>query len=250
MICAVSQVTSLSSYDTMTISDIPLISNGAHSPSQSMSASRISLYEFGGSEDTIRRIQKPFVELFRNSSPVLDIGCGRGIFLELLSDSGIEAFGIDHSEEALAACRQKGFSVRREDAKSYLSAETGHFGGIFCSHVIEHMGYEDAVAFVDLCHRALRPGGLLLIVTPNPEDICIMSDIFWLDPTHVRPYPKLLLQAMMESAGFRVRLTRQFLGSWRLVGSRRNLPGFLLRRLLLGRHFGRPNTLVLAEKKA
>jgi hypothetical protein len=110
------------------------------------------------------------------------------------------------------------------------------------------MGYEDALAFVGLCYRALRPGGLLLLITPNPEDICIMSDIFWLDPTHVRPYPKLLLQTMMESAGFRVRLAKQFLGSWRLVGSRRHLPGFLLRRLLLGRYFGRPNTLVLAEK--
>ncbi len=234
----------------MTVSDIPLVSDSAFSPSQSMPASRISLYEFGGSEDTIRRIQKPFVEFFRNSAPVLDIGCGRGTFLQLLSDAGIEACGIDHSEEALAACRQKGFSVRQQDAKSYLSAEPGRFGGIFCSHVIEHMSYEDALAFIDLCYRALRPGGLLLLVTPNPEDICIMSDIFWLDPTHVRPYPKLLLQAMMESAGFRMLLARQFLGSWRLVGSRRNLPGFLLRRLLLGRHFGRPNLLVLGQTQS
>ena len=232
----------------MTVSGIPLISNSALFPSQSMSASRISLYEFGGSEDTLRRIQKPFVEFFRNSGPVLDIGCGRGIFLQLLSDAGIEACGIDHSEEALAACRQKGFSVRREDASSYLSTKPERFGGIFCSHVIEHMTYEDALVFMDLCYRALRPGGLLLLVTPNPEDICVMSDIFWLDPTHVRPYPKLLLQTMMESAGFRVCLAKQFLGSWRLVGSRRHLPGFLLRRLLLGRYFGRPNTLVLAEK--
>jgi 2-polyprenyl-3-methyl-5-hydroxy-6-metoxy-1,4-benzoquinol methylase len=234
----------------MTVSGTPLISSSVQSPSQSMSASRISLYEFGSSEDTIRRIQKPFVEFFRNSAPVLDIGCGRGIFLQLLADAGIDAVGIDHSGEALAACREKGFNVYHEDAKSYLSAEAGRFGGIFCSHVIEHMSYEDALAFVDLCYRALRPGGLLLLVTPNPEDICIMSDIFWLDPTHVRPYPKLLLQAMLGSAGFQVRQARQFLGSWRLVGGRRNLPGYLLRRLLLGRYFGRPNTMVLAEKSS
>jgi 2-polyprenyl-3-methyl-5-hydroxy-6-metoxy-1,4-benzoquinol methylase len=215
----------------MTFSDVSLFSNSAYSPSQSMSASRISLYEFGGSEDTIRRIQKPFVEFFRSSAPVLDIGCGRGIFLQLLSDAGIQACGIDHSEEALAACRQKGFSVHCEDARSYLSKQPERFGGIFCSHVIEHMAYEDALVFIDLCYRALRPGGLLLLVTPNPEDICIMSDIFWLDPTHVRPYPKLLLETMLESAGFRVRLARQFLGSWRLVGSRRRRPGFLVRRL-------------------
>src|ERR1022692_1484809 len=128
-----------------------IISNSALFPSQSMSASRISLYEFGSSEDTVRRIQKPFVEFFRDSAPVLDIGCGRGVFLELLSDARIEAFGIDHSEEALAVCRKKGFSVRCEDAPTYLSAEPERFGGIFCSHVIEHMAYEDALAFVDLC---------------------------------------------------------------------------------------------------
>ena len=212
-----------------------------------MSASRISLYEFGSSEDTVRRIQGPLVRFFRDSSPVLDIGCGRGVFLELLSEAGIEAFGIDHSEEALAKCREKGFIVRREDARSYLSAEPGRFGGIFCSHVIEHMGYEDALAFMGLCHRALRPGGILLLVTPNPEDICIMSDIFWLDPTHIRPYPRLLLQTMLESAGFHVLLAKSFLGSWRLVG-KRNMPGYLLRRLLLGRYFGKPNTLLLARR--
>jgi O-antigen chain-terminating methyltransferase len=209
--------------------------------------SRISLYEFGSSEDTVRRIQKPFVDFFRNSAPVLDIGCGRGIFLDLLSDARIEGVGIDHSEEALAVCREKGFSVRRADARTYLSEESERFGGIFCSHVIEHMGYEDALAFVGLCYRALRPGGILLLITPNPEDICIMSHIFWLDPTHVRPYPKLLLKTMLEAAGFQTILAKQFLGSWRLVGGR-NMPGFLLRRILLGRYFGRPNTLLLAKK--
>lgn len=207
----------------------------------------ISLYEFGSSEDTVRRVQKPFVEFFRNSAPVLDIGCGRGVFLKLLADARIESVGIDHSEEALAICREKGFNVRREDARTYLDAAPERLGGIFCSHVIEHMGYEDALAFLGLCYRALRPGGVLLLVTPNPEDICIMSDIFWLDPTHVRPYPRSLLKSMLKSSGFRVRLAKSFLGSWRLVG-KRNLPGFLLRRMLLGKYFGKPNTLVLAEK--
>jgi SAM-dependent methyltransferase len=212
-----------------------------------MPVSPISLYEFGSSEDTVRRIQKRFVEFFRGCAPVLDIGCGRGVFLKLLSDAGIEAFGIDHSEEALVICREKGFSVRRDDARSYLSAEPERFGGIFCSHVIEHMGYDDALAFLELCRRALRPGGILLLVTPNPEDICIMSDIFWLDPTHVRPYPRLLLQTMLESAGLQVQLAKSFLGSWRLVG-KRNMPGYLLRRMLLGKYFGKPNTMLLARK--
>jgi SAM-dependent methyltransferase len=208
----------------------------------------ISLYEFGSDESVVRQIQSRFVTFFRGAAPVLDIGCGRGLFLELLGAEGIEAVGIDHSEESVAACRERGFSVTREDARRYLGQAEGRFGGIFCSHVIEHMDYDDAMEFLALCHRALRQGGILLLVTPNPEDITIITEIFWLDPTHVRPYPKLLLQSMLQANGFKVKLTQQFLGSWRMIG-RRSLPMYLLRRMLLGRHFGRPNTLVLAEKQ-
>jgi hypothetical protein len=88
---------------------------------------------------------------------------------------------------------------------------------------------------------------VLLIVTPNPEDLAIISEIFWLDPTHVRPYPALQLRSMLHSAGFEVTEVRQFLGDWRMIG-RRRLPGFLWRRLILGRHYGKPNTLVVAKK--
>jgi SAM-dependent methyltransferase len=189
----------------------------------------ISLYEFGGGEDTVRQIQKPFVEYFRGCSPVLDVGCGRGIFLDLLSTAGVEAVGIDHSAEALAVCQQKGFIVQREDASTYLKQNSGRFGGIFC-------------------HKALRRKGVLLVVTPNPTDLCIMSEVFWLDPTHVRPYPGPLLEKMLRAIGFEIRVTKQFLGSWRLIG-KSGIPGFLLRRMLLGHRFGKPNTLVLAAKE-
>jgi 2-polyprenyl-3-methyl-5-hydroxy-6-metoxy-1,4-benzoquinol methylase len=207
----------------------------------------ISLYEFGSDENVVRRIQRPFVEFFRGAAPVLDIGCGRGIFLQLLSDAGIDAIGLDHSDEAVALCQQKGFQVQREDARIYLGRNPGRFGGIFCSHVVEHMGYDDALAFLQLCSDALRNDGVIVLVTPNPQDLAIISEIFWLDPTHVRPYPALLLKSMLASAGFRVGLHRHFLGDWRLIG-RRNLPGYLLRRMLLGRYYGKPNTLVLARK--
>lgn len=207
----------------------------------------ISLYEFGSSEQVVRQIQQPFVDLFRGQSPVLDIGCGRGIFLELLAKADIDAVGVDQSEEAVSACRAKGFSVDCEDGRAYLNRTVGRFGGIFCSHVIEHMSYQDAMTFLQLCYGALRPSGVLLLVTPNPEDLTIISEIFWLDPSHIRPYPLLLLKSMLDAIGFHVIRESQFLGSWRLVGKRR-LPGYLFRRILLGRHFGRPNTLVLAKK--
>jgi hypothetical protein len=87
-----------------------------------------------------------------------------------------------------------------------------------------------------------------LLVTPNPADLTIMSEIFWLDPTHVRPYPTPLLEKMLRAIGFEIRVAKQFLGSWRLIG-KRDIPGFLLRRILLGHRFGKPNTLVLAIKE-
>jgi 2-polyprenyl-3-methyl-5-hydroxy-6-metoxy-1,4-benzoquinol methylase len=207
----------------------------------------ISLYEFGGSEDLVRRIQKRFVRLFHGCDPVLDIGCGRGIFLELLSSGGIEAVGVDRSAEAIAACKAKGFTVYCDEAGEYLQKNPALFGGIFCSHVIEHMGYDDAMIFLDLCHRALRPGGKLLLVTPNPEDISIIGEIFWLDPSHVRPYPKKLLLSMLDATGFERVIDDQYLGSWKMIG-RRHLAAYIFRRLLLGRHFGRPNTMVLVRK--
>jgi O-antigen chain-terminating methyltransferase len=209
----------------------------------------ISLYEFGSHESVVRRIQTPFVKLFRNASPVLDIGCGRGVFLQLLAEAGIEGVGLDHSDEAVEFCRHKGLEVHKQDARSYLSLRNRQFGGIFCSHVIEHLAYEDALELMRLCHDGLRPNGTLLLVTPNPMDLAVITDIFWLDPTHVRPYPTQLLKRMVESTGMRVTHTRHFLGDWHLIG-RRRLPGYFIRKLILGRYYGKPNAMVLARKDA
>jgi SAM-dependent methyltransferase len=206
-----------------------------------------SLYEFGSSEEVVRKIQQPLVRFFAGAAPVLDIGCGRGVFLELLRSAGIQALGLDSSSEALDFCREKGLNFCREDARSFLAGRENEFGGVFCSHVIEHLDYEQATCLVRSCYRALKAGGTLVMVTPNPEDLSIISEIFWLDPTHVRPYPLKLLKSMLRSAGFQVMHEKQFLGSWRLIG-RRNLPAYFFRRMLLGRYFGRPNTLVVANK--
>src|SRR5947209_4708326 len=166
--------------------------------------SSIGLYQFGGSEETVRHIQSRFIPRFRRCSPVLDIGCGRGIFLSMLRENGIECAGIDHSYESIVACRSKGFEVEQSDCISFLSRTTSKFGGIFCSHVIEHLPCDKAEQMLQLCRSALRPGGCLVIVTPNPEDINVMGNLFWLDPTHVRPYPGPLITAMLEHQGFRV----------------------------------------------
>lgn len=207
----------------------------------------LSLYEFGGDEGILRAMQAKLVPFFQGCAPVLDIGCGRGVFLKLLAEANIEAVGVDHSEESVARCGEKGFQVYREEARSFLRGHPGRFGGVFASHVIEHFGYEDARDFLTLCYEALRPGGTLVLLTPNPTDLMVISEVFWLDPTHVRPYPGLLLESMVKATGFEVIHHKQYLGSWRMVG-RRNIPVYCLRRLLLGRHYGRLNTLLVARR--
>jgi len=212
-----------------------------------LSKSNSSLYEFGSSEAVVRNVQRRFVPYFNGAGPVLDIGCGRGIFLQLLAQAGKQSVGIDCSDESLDFCRQKGFHAEKSDALTFLRSTNQRFGGIFCSHVIEHLPYEQADEMLQLCFRALSPEGVLLIVTPNPEDLAIISEIFWLDATHVRPYPALLLRSMLQTNGFDVTDVRQFLGDWRMIG-RRRMPGYVWRRLILGKHYGKPNTLVVARK--
>ena len=208
----------------------------------------LSVFEFGSSEEVVREVQRRYVPFFRDAAPVLDVGCGRGIFLQLLAEAGIAAVGVDQADESIAASRAKGFQVHPEEMRAFLARNRQQFGGIFCSHVIEHFGFDDAMAVLRLCHDALRPGGTLALVTPNPEDLTIIGEIFWLDPTHVRPYPLALLRSMVQAVGFDVTHEQQFLGSWRMIG-RRNLPAFLLRKLILGRYYGRPNTLLVAKRK-
>jgi SAM-dependent methyltransferase len=204
-----------------------------------------SLYEFGASEDAVRYLQKRFVQRFRNCSPVLDIGCGRGVFLSLLRDAGIESVGLDRADEAVEASRRNGFNIEQAECLPFLESTSQKFGGIFCSHVIEHMDFESATRVIEACRHVLLPGGKLVIVTPNPEDIAVMGGIFWLDPTHVRPYPLLLLCSMLQGSGFTVTQREQFNGGWRFIG-RRNLLSFYWKKIFLGRNYGRHDTAVTA----
>jgi len=175
---------------------------------------------------------------------VLDIGCGRGIFLRSLRAAGTPALGIDTYGPAVEACRRDGLNVEKADALSYLSTRTEEFGGIFCSHVIEHLPFEDARRLVKGCATALRQGGRLVIVTPNPGDVGVMNNTFWLDPTHVRPYPTLLIESMIEEAGLHTMHSGTFHGGL----PKRAIPRYLLNRAYLGPFYGKPNAYVAAAK--
>jgi O-antigen chain-terminating methyltransferase len=156
-----------------------------------------------GTRDEIRRRQTDYLGLYR-SGPVLDVGCGRGEFLELCREAGIEARGIDTDAGMVARCREAGLAVEQADALGHLAGLADDtLGGIFCAQVIEHLPPDALVALVRLAHAKLRPGGLLLCETPNPACLTVFSGAFYVDLTHVKPIHPEAARFLLETAGFR-----------------------------------------------
>ena len=156
---------------------------------------------FRGPEDRVRELQQRYIELVPGG-PVLDVGCGRGEFLDLLREEGIEGLGVDLDAGMVAACHAKGHDVVQADLNEYLDGrEPGSLGAVIASEVIEHLPYEDLLRFLDLAHSRLRPGGVAILETVNPHSLPAAKG-FWLDPTHEHPlFPEVVL-ALCRIIGF------------------------------------------------
>ncbi|HSB75892.1 MAG TPA: methionine biosynthesis protein MetW [Terriglobales bacterium] len=158
---------------------------------------------FRGPESEIKRRQQSYLEYFRGRENVLDLGCGRGEFLELMRENGIPAQGVETGKDALLLCRDKGLSVSEADLLSYLQAMADESaGGMFSSQVIEHMPPAAQMQFTRLTHQKLRPGSPLVIETINPECVYALCRNYYLDPTHVRPVHPEMLAFVLRSLGF------------------------------------------------
>jgi 2-polyprenyl-3-methyl-5-hydroxy-6-metoxy-1,4-benzoquinol methylase len=204
-------------------------------------------FRFGVPEDRLRAHQTPLLDHFAGCRTVLDIGCGRGVFLDLLRERGIQGEGVDIMLEAVEYCRSKGHVAYAGEAGEFLTDKVDRYDGILCSHVVEHEDFERAMHLVGLCFRALTPGGILVIVTPNARDLHVLGEVFWLDPTHKRPYPPELLTSMLETAGYtKIRTAAPLAGPAR----RRDWPAWLAHKLVLGRYFGNPDTIAIARKSS
>lgn len=157
---------------------------------------------FRGPEENVRKSQEFYGKYFEGRERVLDIGCGRGEFLDLMREMGISAKGIDLSAESVAQCREKGFDAEVANLFAFLeNAGEGEFDGIFCSQVVEHLDPMLLPRMISLCARKLARGGVIAIETPNPECLAIFATFFYLDPTHTRPVPRDLLEFYMTEAG-------------------------------------------------
>ena len=160
-------------------------------------------HRFRGSEEKIREHQKMYLARFAGASGILDIGCGRGEFLEAARDTGLPVHGIDLSDESVALCRSKGLSAERADLFEYLrTIDDASLGGVYCSQVVEHLPPERLPDLINLLGQKMKRGALAAIETPNPECLAIFATHFYIDPTHTRPVPAPLLRFYLEEAGF------------------------------------------------
>jgi len=158
---------------------------------------------FRGRPEEIQRRQRLYVEHFRDNAPVLDVGCGRGEFLALLKQEGVEARGIDLNEQVIEGCAAQGLDARRADLFEHLAGlEENSLGGIFAAQVVEHLDAPQLRAFFVQSHRVLKPGGVLVAETVNPESVFALTQFYYLDATHKAPLPPLLLQFTAERTGF------------------------------------------------
>ena len=140
----------------------------------------------------------------------IDLGCGRGEWLELLQDTGFAPQGVDLDAGMLAACTERGLPVTQGDALSHLQSLDDASQCIVSGfHIAEHLTFDHLKALVQQAFRVLKAGGLLILETPNPENLVVGASNFYLDPTHLRPLPPPLLSFLPEYHGFaRVRTLR------------------------------------------
>jgi O-antigen chain-terminating methyltransferase len=157
---------------------------------------------FRGTEEYVKAGQAFYEPYFRGRQNVLDLGCGRGEFLELMRSIGVPAKGVDLGQESIALCRAKGLEAEEADLFEYLgNLPEASLDGIFCSQVVEHIPVERLPEMIKLAASRLQRNGVIAIETPNPECLAIFATHFYLDPTHQRPVPHPLLAFYLEEFG-------------------------------------------------
>ena len=155
-----------------------------------------------GSTTAIRARQQRYVDDFRAAAPVLDVGCGRGEFLELLRDAGIAATGVDADADMAAYAQGEGLAVVQADALAHLATlPDGSLGGIFASQLVEHLPPAVLFRLLELAVSKLRPGGLLVAETINPLSPLALRNYF-ADLTHAQPVVPETLELLARQAGF------------------------------------------------
>lgn len=163
----------------------------------------------GGRDEITGRLTfyLPFLRLFllagHERPRLVDLGCGRGEWLELVGSIGFDAEGVDLDDGMLNDCRERGLNARREDAIACLRALPDNSQAVVSGfHIAEHLPFDVLQTLIIEASRVLVPGGLLILETPNAENIHVGTLTFHMDPTHNKPLPPGLLSFLPRIYGF------------------------------------------------
>ncbi|MCY7321468.1 MAG: methyltransferase domain-containing protein [Phormidesmis sp. CAN_BIN36] len=184
---------------------------------------------FRGSREQILDLLSVYLPLIADlkldvpNCQILDIGCGRGEWLELLQKSGYTAKGIDINRVMLDQCRSQGLDVVEADVIGYLRSLPDNYLSVVTGfHIIEHLAFPVLMTLFSETMRVLKPGGIVIFETPNPENVIVGTQSFYIDPTHRNPLPSHTTQFIAESMGFSnvsVMKLHDYPQQQRLVGS-------------------------------
>ncbi len=134
--------------------------------------------------------------------PILDLGCGRGEWLEVLREEGLEGRGVDLNRAFVQECRDRGLLVQEGDALCYLKGlRDGSLGALTAIHLLEHLPFAVLMGILDEATRVLRPGGVFVFETPNPMNLTVGARDFYLDPTHRNPLHPETMRFLAERQG-------------------------------------------------
>ena len=164
--------------------------------------------EFRGSREDIKSRVAIYIPKLRaaqagsDRAPILDLGCGRGELLEVLRAEGLKASGVDSNSAAVDQCRELKLEVVIGDLFEVLAkAPDGSLGAVTAMHVVEHLPFPLLLKLLDETLRVLRPGGIAIFETPNPQNILVGASNFYLDPTHRNPVHPQTLRYLVEARG-------------------------------------------------
>jgi O-antigen chain-terminating methyltransferase len=165
--------------------------------------------KFRGTRKDIQQRQEVYLPAIKaalkatDQALVLDMGCGRGEWLELLQEHNISAEGVDLNCIMIKECEERGLKATEADILDYLRLfKNSSVSAVTGFHIIEHLPFKVLIALFDECLRVLKPGGVIVFETPNPENLLVGACNFYTDPSHHNPLVPETMRFTIEQRGF------------------------------------------------